>query len=175
MGLFICALWSPAGKGLTTWLSSEVSNCEFVTFPLVSWVWCGTWYQWESDKLTVDTTNESQEVSPFPAGDHKEYQYAKDNDRTEDYTYRMATSSVSLTECSKGTLSRHHVYCRGGCLFTCFKCMVRKRSKTLKAIKTRLRYELGNKMLETLLHILQHPFYKLWFTGVYINFFIVMQ
>ena len=28
-------------------------------------------YQWESDKLTVDTTNKSQEVSPFPAGDHK--------------------------------------------------------------------------------------------------------
>ena len=28
-------------------------------------------YQWESDKLTVDTTYESQEVSPFPAGDHK--------------------------------------------------------------------------------------------------------
>ena len=28
-------------------------------------------YQWESDKLTVDTTNESQEISPFPAGDHK--------------------------------------------------------------------------------------------------------
>ena len=28
-------------------------------------------YQWESDKLTADTTNESQEGSPFPAGDHK--------------------------------------------------------------------------------------------------------
>ena len=28
-------------------------------------------YQWESDKLTEDTTNESQEVSPFPAGDHE--------------------------------------------------------------------------------------------------------
>ena len=28
-------------------------------------------YQWESDKHTEDTTNESQEVSPFPAGDHK--------------------------------------------------------------------------------------------------------
>ena len=28
-------------------------------------------YQWESDKLTADTTEESQEVSPFPAGDHK--------------------------------------------------------------------------------------------------------
>ena len=35
--LFICALWSPAGKGLTSWLSFVVSNCEFVTFPLVSW------------------------------------------------------------------------------------------------------------------------------------------
>ena len=28
-------------------------------------------YQWVSDKHTEDTTNESQEVSPFPAGDHK--------------------------------------------------------------------------------------------------------
>ena len=40
--LFICALWSPAGKGLTSWLSFVVSNGEFVTFPLVSWVRCGT-------------------------------------------------------------------------------------------------------------------------------------
>ena len=32
--LFICALWSPAGKGLTSWLSFVVSNCEFVTFPI---------------------------------------------------------------------------------------------------------------------------------------------
>ena len=32
--LFICALWSPAGKGLTSWLSFVVSNCELVTFPL---------------------------------------------------------------------------------------------------------------------------------------------
>ena len=29
--LFICALWSPVGKGLTSWLSFVVSNCEFVT------------------------------------------------------------------------------------------------------------------------------------------------
>ena len=41
--LFICALWSPYGKGLTSWLSFVVSNCEFVTFPLLSWVRCGTW------------------------------------------------------------------------------------------------------------------------------------
>ena len=34
--LFVCALWSPAGKGLTSWLSFVVSDCEFVTFPLVS-------------------------------------------------------------------------------------------------------------------------------------------
>ena len=67
---FICALWSPAGKGLTFWLSFVVSTvslslshycfvatcweradllalvcgvyCEFVTFQLVSWVRCGT-------------------------------------------------------------------------------------------------------------------------------------
>ena len=33
--LFICALWSPAGKGLTSWLSFVVFNCEFVTvFPI---------------------------------------------------------------------------------------------------------------------------------------------
>ena len=38
-----CALWSPAGKGLTSWLSFVMSNCEFVTFPLVSWVRWGTW------------------------------------------------------------------------------------------------------------------------------------
>ena len=31
--LFICALWSHAGKGLTSWLTFVVSNCEFVTFP----------------------------------------------------------------------------------------------------------------------------------------------
>ena len=40
--LFIRALWSPAGKWLTSWLSFVVSNCEFVTFPLVSWARCGT-------------------------------------------------------------------------------------------------------------------------------------
>ena len=40
--LFICALWSPAGKGLTSWLSFVVSNCEIVTFPLVCGIGCGT-------------------------------------------------------------------------------------------------------------------------------------
>ena len=40
--LFICALWSHAGKGLPSWLLFAVSNCEFVTFPSVSWVRCGT-------------------------------------------------------------------------------------------------------------------------------------
>ena len=39
---FIDALWSPVGKGLTSWLSFVMSNCEFVTFPLVSWVRCVT-------------------------------------------------------------------------------------------------------------------------------------
>ena len=40
--LFISALLSPAEKGLTYWLSFVVSNREFVTFSLVSWVRCGT-------------------------------------------------------------------------------------------------------------------------------------
>ena len=29
--LFICVLWSPAGKGLSSWFSFVVSYCEFVT------------------------------------------------------------------------------------------------------------------------------------------------
>ena len=37
MRLFINALSSPAGKGLTSWLSFVFSNYEVVTFPLV---WC---------------------------------------------------------------------------------------------------------------------------------------
>ena len=36
--LFIDALWSPAGKGLTYWL---MSKCEVVTSSLVSLVRCG--------------------------------------------------------------------------------------------------------------------------------------
>ena len=40
--LFVCTLWSPAEKGLMSWLSFVVSNCEFVTFLLVLWVRCGT-------------------------------------------------------------------------------------------------------------------------------------
>ena len=39
--LFVCALWSPAGR-VVSWLSFVVYNCVFVAFPLVSWVRCGT-------------------------------------------------------------------------------------------------------------------------------------
>ena len=35
-------LWSPAGKGLTSWLSFVMSNYEAVTFSWVSWARCGT-------------------------------------------------------------------------------------------------------------------------------------
>ena len=31
--LFTVALWSPAGKGLTSWLLFVMLNCVFVTFP----------------------------------------------------------------------------------------------------------------------------------------------
>ena len=43
MRLFICALWSPAGKRLTSWLSFVVSNCKFVTSPSVCCVRFSTW------------------------------------------------------------------------------------------------------------------------------------
>ena len=39
--LFICALWSPAGRADLLALVCGV-YCEFVTLPLVSWVRCGT-------------------------------------------------------------------------------------------------------------------------------------
>ena len=39
--LFDDALWSFAGKGLTSCLSFVMSNCDVATFPLVSWVRCG--------------------------------------------------------------------------------------------------------------------------------------
>ena len=39
--LFIDALWSSAEKGLTSWLLFVMSNCEVITFPLLSWVRCG--------------------------------------------------------------------------------------------------------------------------------------
>ena len=39
--LLIDALWSPAGKGLTSWLSFVMSYCGVVTFLLVSWIRCG--------------------------------------------------------------------------------------------------------------------------------------
>ena len=36
--LFVDTLWSPAGKGLTSWLLLVMFYCDIVTFPLVSWV-----------------------------------------------------------------------------------------------------------------------------------------
>ena len=39
--LLIAALWSPAGKGLTSWLSFVMLYCMFVTFPfgILGQVW----------------------------------------------------------------------------------------------------------------------------------------
>ena len=39
--LFIDTVWSPAGKGLASWLSFVMSYCEAFTFTLVSCVRCG--------------------------------------------------------------------------------------------------------------------------------------
>ena len=39
--LLIVALWSPAGKGLTSWLLCVMSYCDFVAFPfgILGQVW----------------------------------------------------------------------------------------------------------------------------------------
>ena len=42
MRLFIYALWSPAGKELTSWLSFVLSTVSLSLSHLVSWVRCGT-------------------------------------------------------------------------------------------------------------------------------------
>ena len=40
--LFIDALWSPAGKGLTSWLLFVMFNCVLSLSHVLSWVRCGT-------------------------------------------------------------------------------------------------------------------------------------
>ena len=40
--LFIVALWSPAGKGLTSWLLFVMFNSVLSLSQVVSWVRCGT-------------------------------------------------------------------------------------------------------------------------------------
>ena len=40
--LLIVALWSPAGKGLTSWLLFVMFNCVLSLFQAVSWVMYGT-------------------------------------------------------------------------------------------------------------------------------------
>ena len=37
--LFICALWSPAGKGLTSWLSFVVSTVSHFPIGILGQVW----------------------------------------------------------------------------------------------------------------------------------------
>ena len=41
--LFIAVLWSPAGRGLTSWLLFVMFNCVLLSLShVVSWVMCGT-------------------------------------------------------------------------------------------------------------------------------------
>ena len=107
--LFIAALWSPAGKGLTSWLLFVmfIAILLLSMFGILGQVWylivlipdpcCLSYFNIlskvskgakiqkrynQEPRLTQDTdgkvinsqlntTNESQEVIPFPAGDHK--------------------------------------------------------------------------------------------------------
>ena len=42
--LFLCTLWLPAGKGLTSWLSFVVSNCELLFFYFPIGILGQMWY-----------------------------------------------------------------------------------------------------------------------------------
>ena len=42
LGLFIAALWSPAVKGLTSWLLLVMFTVFSLLLHVVSWVMCGT-------------------------------------------------------------------------------------------------------------------------------------
>ena len=45
--LYLAALWSPAGKGLTSWLSCLWCFLEFLSLShMVPWVRCWTWMYW---------------------------------------------------------------------------------------------------------------------------------
>ena len=44
--LFIAALWSPEGKGLTSWLKFVTFIVILLLSHLVSWDRCGTWLYW---------------------------------------------------------------------------------------------------------------------------------
>ena len=62
--LFIAALWSTAGKGLTSWLLFVMFNCVFVTFP------CGILGQVDlflmfATILTLMTTGSLMKVESF--------------------------------------------------------------------------------------------------------------
>ena len=63
----IVALWSPTGKGLSSWLSCVWCFIVFLSlFPVVSWVRCGTWlYQFRIfDSLPLWWNMGTHERSP---------------------------------------------------------------------------------------------------------------
>ena len=67
--LFIAALWSPEGKGLTSWLLFVMFFCDFVTFPfgILGQVWylivsipdpcCLSYLECSSDSKECDAFN----------------------------------------------------------------------------------------------------------------------
>ena len=58
---------------------------------------------WESNKNTINITNKSQEVSPFPAGDHK----ATTNRRESMKNTRLKNTNDQQKKFSVGTFSKN--------------------------------------------------------------------
>ena len=63
--LFIAALWSPAGKGLTSWLLLMMFIVFLLLSHVVSWVRCGTWLYYFLIFASVLTMSNC-EVVTFP-------------------------------------------------------------------------------------------------------------
>ena len=63
--------WMPNHQSTSCWCYHRLVRVQRLGIDTQSSTTPDPGYRWESNKLTVDTTNGSQEVSPFPAGDHK--------------------------------------------------------------------------------------------------------
>ena len=85
--LFIRALWSPAGKRADLLALDCGVYCEFVTFPLVSWVRCGwaalfdDWYKRLDNYLMCYTTILAGQDSSFQETDIHQDELKKIDDR----------------------------------------------------------------------------------------------
>ena len=120
--LFIVALWSPVGKRLTSWLSFVMSNCEVVTFPLVSWVRCVAWFidSWSLYSFNFLNLNTNSSVkfwsNVFLYGsmfNYSEYMTMKVFDHTDIHVEPKIKRQIVLNSCLTACNSFHSFFMNG--------------------------------------------------------------